>query len=471
MSMQAQTNNKHNECWKPIASMNVLDGRQYENEQEFNQPVQYKINPIGSYVGEHAEFLSIPKHNELPKLIPNVRSLINEDLNKGFKQVLNVKLSVNNPCTLCQQNKIKTHIQTQHLITKTNTFTDVLTQHFSSFDIAKSGIEFITFRNNLNKIMAAPYFHSRAAYDAFAIDVIKKNGIIYLEIVDRACLLKDDKSNKDNNNNNNNNNDNGNNVGPEWWGRRFEELCRHFPIVNDDEECKQKDNTDIDSTGNKESDKNDIHDNRELITLIQSELNGHKLLMAAEIDCINDNGGYVEIKTQKYIVPKTNKQSKYPPPHLPNECDKGSQSNTYSKHQRTDSKIANSYRHHPYPQSTYKANKYNPQRNEIPIIPWYKTLKIWIQSYLGGVNNILMGFRDEKGMVVDVTTLSLNYFTNKINYFDKKKRQKVSKGNVCLNFTDYVLRFIKNNCKSEECIYRIVFNEPWKHLVLYSKQM
>ena len=27
--------------------------------------------------------------------------------------------------------------------------------------------------------MAAPYFHSRSEYDAFGIDIIKKNGIIY----------------------------------------------------------------------------------------------------------------------------------------------------------------------------------------------------------------------------------------------------------------------------------------------------
>ena len=103
--MSAQTDNV--ECWKRIASIDVLDGRQYENQQEFNKAVEYKINPIGNYVGEHAKFLSIPKHNELPKLIPNIHSVINEDLNKGFKQVL----YVNNPCTLFKQNKItqKTH--------------------------------------------------------------------------------------------------------------------------------------------------------------------------------------------------------------------------------------------------------------------------------------------------------------------------------------------------------------------------
>ena len=76
--------------WKPIASMTVLDGRQYENNNEldYSKSVHYAIKPIGNYVGgDNSEFLSLPKDNELPRLIPNIQSLIDEDLNKGFKQV------------------------------------------------------------------------------------------------------------------------------------------------------------------------------------------------------------------------------------------------------------------------------------------------------------------------------------------------------------------------------------------------
>merc|ERR1712087_1012364 len=108
--------------------------------------------------------------------------------------------------------------------------------------------------------------------------------------------------------------------------------------------------------------------------------------------------------------------------------------------------------------------------DEMPIIPWYKTLKIWIQSFLGGVGNILIGFRNERGVVVDIKTLPLQWFEHKMHYFDKRTRQTVFKGNVCLNFTDTVLSFIKKHCTTEDVVYRVVFNQPWDKLVLYARE-
>eukprot|EP01083_Nonionella_stella_P176558 618062_1 len=269
---------KKEECvsWKRVAATNVLDGRQYENDNQFNNPATYTINPVGSYLALNAEFASIPKPNQLPKLIPNVASLINEDLNQGYNGG-----------------------QREHLITQTTAFTDILKQHFTDFDMNKSGTQFVTFRNNINKIMAAPYFHSKPYYDAFAIDIYKKKNIIYLDIVDKSSILNTDNSTS------NHNDDHKNNLKPEWWGTRFENICRQFPEQQSDKE------------------------KREWIILIQSELNHHKLLMAAEIDCVNDRKEKIEIKTQKYIVPKQN--------------------NPYSKHQsqRYNSRVSHS-RYHPY---------------------------------------------------------------------------------------------------------------------------
>ena len=144
--------------WKQIASFNVLDGRQYESNHasDYSKSVHYEIKSIGNYIGgDNSEFLSIPKDNQLPKLVPNIRSLINEDLNNGYTWK-------------------------EHLICKTKSFTDVLSNHFPSFNAKQAGIQFITFRNNLNKIMAAPYYHSKSEYDAFAIDIVRKDGIIFL---------------------------------------------------------------------------------------------------------------------------------------------------------------------------------------------------------------------------------------------------------------------------------------------------
>eukprot|EP01084_Bolivina_argentea_P296929 511465_1 len=275
--------NQQSANWKQIASINVLDGRQYEHETQFNKPAQYKINPIGNYIGIHSNFLTIPQPNQLPKLISNIGSLIHEDLNKGFKQ-------------------------TDHIITKTTSFTSVLNKSFQKYDINKSRIQFVTFRNNINKIMAAPYFHSKPEYDAFAIDIIKKDNIIYLEIVDKQSILKDNQSNNKNNNTNEN-------FRPEWWGRRFENICRKFPKENVSENKQENDSENISD------------ENKELIILIESQLNNHKLLMAAEIDCINNKMEYVEIKTQKYIMPKHNRNN-----------NNNNYRNTYSKHQQTELK-------------------------------------------------------------------------------------------------------------------------------------
>ena len=291
--------------------------------------------------------------------------------------------------------------------------------------------------------MAAPYFHSRSEYDAFGIDIIKKNGIIYLEIVDRKEVLNQNECNTSDEV-----------QGPSWWGRRFENICRSFPMKQTEEK--------------KENESKDATENPELITVFASELNAHKLLIAAEMDAVNDDMKFVEIKTQKYIVPKTKKYQQSNRYNNRNYQNKNGQSISYSPHKESIKGSA-SHRYHPY-QNKQTQNAADQNNNDSEkIIPYYKSIKIWIQSFLGGVNNILIGFRNEKGMVVDVEMFKLEYFAKKLNSFNKRKQQRVFKGNICLNFTDKVLTFIKENCKSEDCVYRVVFNAPWKQLILYAK--
>ena len=348
-------------------------------------------------------------------------------------------------------------IQTKHVIAKTKEFTDVLEQQFPSFDLAKSGIEFITFRNNLNKIMGAPYNHSRSEYDTFAIDIIKKDGIIYLECVDKTEILQDNNNN--NNDNKWNSNTNNDNLRPSWWGRRFEQICRNFAQISN--------NDDIYNNEEKKKDKEENKGDEEWIILVESQLNNHKILMAAEIDCINDKNEYVEIKTQKYVLPKRRNK---------NNHHRNQKYNYSAAHQQT--KFENKVRYHPYNNNNNNNNNYNKsddrnydkKRKCEPIVPRYKCMKIWIQSYLAGVDNILIGFRNEKGIVVDIKTFSLNWFKNKISNFDKRTRQKIFQGNVCLNFTDNMLQFIKENCKSQDVVYRVVLKQPWKEVILYRQK-
>ena len=95
MAQEHKENNKQKNIeWKLITSIPVFDGRQYENDHQFNQKVNYHINPIGNYIGNHDGFEYIPKSNQFPKLISNPHTLINSDLNKGFKQVCKNKLFI-----------------------------------------------------------------------------------------------------------------------------------------------------------------------------------------------------------------------------------------------------------------------------------------------------------------------------------------------------------------------------------------
>jgi len=413
---------------QPIASFKVSDAYRYENDHHFNQRVNYHIQPVGEYIGLHSDFVAVPKHDEYPRLIPNIHSLTDQDLNKGFQTL-------------------------EHHVAKTQQFLDVLKQQYHQFDMKQSGIQFVTFRNNLNKIMAAPYFHSRPEYDAFAIDIVKMDGILYLEIVDRETLL--DNAKKDSNED-----ESKKDAMPEWWGRRFEQICTTVPKQSDSDKSESEE---------KQND-SDGYDAREFIILVQSQLNSHRILMAAEIDCINEQNEYVEIKTNKYILPKVNR---YQRRSFGQHVEKASENNVsggghYGKQKSTGSEFgaARAARYHPYEQ---KRGDKSFGGTAQPIIAWYKTLKIWIQSYLAGVNNVLIGFRDDKGMVVKVDTFKLEWFARKINYFDRKRQKRISKSNVCLNFTDRVLNFVKEHCKSEGTAYRLLFNAPWNELRLYTK--
>ena len=73
--------------WTQVATMDVMDGRQYENNRLFSKPAMYRHESIGEYIGIDGQFVSVPKKGEYPKIIDNVNSLIHQDLNKGFKEV------------------------------------------------------------------------------------------------------------------------------------------------------------------------------------------------------------------------------------------------------------------------------------------------------------------------------------------------------------------------------------------------
>jgi len=141
--------------------------------------------------------------------------------------------------------------------------------------------------------------------------------------------------------------------------------------------------------------------NKYFCTVMYSKLNAHTICFGAEMDCYNtrpfktssSKNNYVELKTSKVI--------------------------------RSDK------------------DQFSFER--------YKLLKFWAQSYLAGVGTVICGFRDEKGILRDVN--SLNTFS--IPDIVKFKRNMWN-ANVCLNFLDQILTWLKANT-TKNVLYKLKF--------------
>lgn len=69
-----------------------------------------------------------------------------------------------------------------------------------------------------------------------------------------------------------------------------------------------------------------------------------------------------------------------------------------------------------------------------------KLLKFWAQSFLLGVPKIVVGFRDEHGVLRQLEELA----THEIPGFVKRRGKGTWDGNICINFTAQLL-----DCKSQ----------------------
>ncbi|CAM9742165.1 unnamed protein product [Ectocarpus sp. 12 AP-2014] len=223
---------------------------------------------------------------------------------------------------------------------------------------------FITYRNNLNKILVTPYSKQK-----WEMEVFKEGGVIYLEVV----MTNRNQGKLDR---------------TSYWGRRFETLCV-LGVEGARLDELQRGPGDLPRPS--------------YCGLYRSRLGSHNLLMGAEIDACRpgDPGRFVEIKTTRLI---------------------------------RDSKDEQIFKKH-------------------------KTLKYWAQCYLAGVRDIVLGYRDDHGIVRDVkswTTDGLVESVDKNKHWDK---------DVCLNFGDRCLSFLKDNV-DEGLRYSFKYLEPFDHLTL-----
>ncbi|KAM3410270.1 hypothetical protein ACQJBY_002465 [Aegilops geniculata] len=226
-------------------------------------------------------------------------------------------------------------------------------------------IHFVTYRNNLNKILATAYLK-----DPWKMGVHKRNGVVYLdvhklperpqsEIERRRC----------------------------FWGYSFENLATENSI-------------DEDGSG--------IDANVEYCSVIKTKLGAHRIVMGAEMDCCDstDDGRrfYVELKTSREL-----------------------EYHTVEKFERE------------------------------------KLLRFWIQSFLAGVSYVVVGFRNDAGVLIRTERLRTKDITQKV------KAKNYWQGGVCLAFADEVLCWLYGTVKENED-YVLQFAHPFHRLELLKAQ-
>ncbi|KAJ3676290.1 hypothetical protein LUZ60_003702 [Juncus effusus] len=225
-------------------------------------------------------------------------------------------------------------------------------------------IHFVTYRNNLNKIMATHYIRN----EPWKMGVHKRNRVVYLDV---HKLPERPQSELDKRRC--------------YWGYSFENLA-------------------TENSSDLEEDGKGIDANVEFCSVIKTKLGAHRIIMGAEMDCCDstDSG------RRFYIELKTSRELEY---------------HTEEKYERE------------------------------------KLLKFWIQSFLAGVPYIVVGYRNDAGVLVRTERLTAKDITQRV------KMKNYWQGGVCLAFTDEVLCWLYGTVKDDED-YILQFMPPFQRLEL-----
>lgn len=144
-----------------------------------------------------------------------------------------------------------------------------------------------------------------------------------------------------------------------------------------------------------------VNANEEFCGVMKLELAGIKIFMGAEIDCSGENG-YIELKTSKQI------------------------SN---------------------PSDSFKFEK-------------YKLLKFWLQSFLAGVPRIIVGFRDDAGMVHKLQTIKTLEIPRMV-----RGKSGMWDPAVCFSFGKLVLQWLLAEVSSPTVLFGLL-TPPLELIVL-----
>ncbi|CAL4893382.1 unnamed protein product [Urochloa decumbens] len=225
-------------------------------------------------------------------------------------------------------------------------FGDLLASIRNSPIVLENNIHFVTYRNNLNKILATAYLR-----EPWKMGVHKRKGVVYLDVHKLPERPKSEMERR-----------------RCYWGYSFENLA----------------------TENFSENGGGIDANVEFCSVIKTKLGAHRIVMGAEMDCCDstDDGRrfYVELKTSREI-----------------------------------------------------------------------------QSFLAGVPYVVVGFRNDAGILVRTERLRTKDITQKV------KAKNYWQGGVCLAFADEVLCWLYGTVRENED-YVLQFVHPFNRLELLRAQ-
>lgn len=233
-------------------------------------------------------------------------------------------------------------------------------------------IHFVTYRNNLNKILGTAYNRQ----DVWEMGVHKRQGTVYLDVhkLPEAPHLDVTMQKR-----------------RSYWGYSFERFATEAPSSRQ-----------VNGTARKP--KNAVNANVEFCAIVKTKLGPHRIIMGAEMDCYDTASDgrkyFVELKTSRALDART-----------------------VDRFERD------------------------------------KLLKFWIQSFLAGVQRILVGYRDDAGRLLGTEMMRPQDITHRV------KQKHHWEGGVCLAFADQVLCWLYGSVKEGED-YTLRFNRHANRLEL-----
>jgi RAT1-interacting protein len=91
-----------------------------------------------------------------------------------------------------------------------------------------------------------------------------------------------------------------------------------------------------------------------------------------------------------------------------------------------------------------------------------KLLRMWAQSFLLGVPTIVIGYRTQDGRLTRIQEWPTQRIPNIV-----KQSTWAWDGNVCINFADAFLQFLKSTISGKDGVWRLKKEKNWKYIRIF----